>query len=120
MKTGTRLALCSTLPLTAACIGGTGPVPTVPYPVSATAAIERSDVEIPRGLEVRSASYSVTGLPDANTNSTVQVRPLLTIYAVNRSTGEQVLLIYDDLAQRKQPSQIIRLVPASDSGRIGR
>jgi hypothetical protein len=98
------------------------PVTTRPYPVSATAVIERNDLEIPRDLEVRSASYSVTGLPDVSgingsTSSSVQVRPLLTIYAVHRTTGEQLLLIYDDLAQRKQPSRIIRMVPGSDSRR---
>ncbi len=88
-----------------------------PYPVSATAAIEHSDLEVPRDLEVRSASYSVTGLPDVSgingtTSSTVQVRPLLTVYAVHRTTGEHLLLIYEDLSQRKQPSRIIRMVPA--------
>jgi hypothetical protein len=108
------------VPLAAGCIPGIGPVPTIQYPVSAMAAIERNDLEIPRDLEVRSASYSETGLPDRNTNNTVQVRPLLTIYAVSRSTGDQLLLIYEDLAQRKQPSRIIRIVPGSDSARIGR
>jgi len=100
-------------------------VSTGPYPVSATAAIERYELELLPDLEVRSASYSITGLSDVNgfkgsTSSSVQLRPLLTVYAVRRSTGEQLLLVYEDLAQRKQPSQIIRLVPASDSaGRKG-
>jgi hypothetical protein len=124
MNAGARFALCSMLPLIAAC-NRVYPVQTEPYPVSATAAIDRNDVEVPRELEVRSASYSLTGLAnvsgyEGNTGTTVQLRPLLTIYAVNRSTGEQLLLIYDDLAQRKQPSRIIRIRPASDSGRIGR
>ena len=123
MRTAAWLVACSILPLTTACIS-TG-VPTRPYPVSATAAIERNDLEIPRDLEVRSASYSVTGLADVggmngSTSSSVELRPLLTVYAVSRTTGEQLLLIYDDLTQRKQPSRIIRIVPASDSGRIGR
>jgi len=96
------------------------PVMTRPYPVSASAAVERSDLEIPRDLEVRSASYSVTSLANVSgtngsTSSDVQVRPLLTVYAVRRATGEQLLLIYDDLAQRKQPSRIVRLVAGSDS-----
>ena len=66
-----------------------------------------------------------TGLAEVSgfkgsTSSDVQTRPLLSVYAVRRSTGEQLLLVYEDLAQRKQPSQIIRLVPASDSaGRKG-
>ena len=96
------------------------PVATRPYPVSSSAAVERSDLEIPRDLDVRSASYSVTGLADVSgmngsTSSSVQVRPILTVYAVRRGTGEQLLLIYDDLAQRKEPSRIVRLVASSDS-----
>ena len=108
----------SALLIVAAC--NRGPVMTVPFPVSATAAVERSDLEIPPDLEVRSANYSVTGLADVSgtngsTSSNVQVRPILTVYAVRRGTGEQLLLIYDDLAQRKQPSRIVRLVAGSDS-----
>ena len=108
---------CSALLALAAC---NIPVMTRPYPVSASAPVERSDLEIPPDLEVRSASYSMTGLPNVSgtngsTYSDVQVRPLLTVYAVRRATGEQLLLIYDDLSQRKQPSRIVRLVAGSDS-----
>jgi hypothetical protein len=95
---------------------------TLPYPVSATAAIDRFDLVLPPGVEVRSASYSITGLSsvsglNGNTNSAIETRPLLTVYAVQRKTGEQLVLIYDDLKQRKEPSQIIRLVVPSDSSR---
>ena len=98
-------------------------VTTEPYPVSATAAIERYDLAIPADIEVRTASYSVTGLADVSgvrgsTSSVVQVRPLLTVYGVRRSTGEQLVLIYEDPAQRKQPSRIIRLIASRDS--VGR
>jgi hypothetical protein len=117
MVAKTSVAACSALLALAAC---NIPVTTRPYPVSASAAVERSDLEIPRDLEIRSASYSVTGLADVSgmngsTSSSVQVRPLLTVYAVRRTTGEQLLLIYDDLGQRKQPSRIVRLVAGSDS-----
>jgi hypothetical protein len=113
----------TSLPLAAAFIAVSGcarPIATAPYPISPTAAVERNDLEVPADLEIRSASYSVTSLPDVtgvhgNTNSSVQVWPYLTVYAVRRSTGEQLLLIYEDLAQRKQPSQIIRLVQESRS-----
>lgn len=113
------------LPVAAALIATTGchqAVSTAPYPVSPTAAIEHTDLEVPADLEIRSASYSVTSLTDVSgfhgsTNSSVQVRPFLTVYAVRRSTGEQLLLVYEDLAQRKQPSQIIRLVQARDSSK---
>lgn len=122
MKIGTRVTALAMLPLIAAC---TTNVTTRPYAVSATAAIERNDLEIPRDLEVRSATYSITSLADVggidgSTSSSVQMRPLLTVYAVRRTTGEQLLLVYEDLAQRKQPSRIIRIIPASDSGRTGR
>lgn len=110
----------SALLVVAACIRIPAPVTTHPYPVSALTGVERTDLEIPRDLEVRSANYSVTGLPDVTgfngtTFSNVQVRPILTVYAVRRATGEQLLLVYDDLAQRKQPSRIVRLVAGADS-----
>ena len=93
-----------------------------PYPVSATAAIDRYDLVLPPDIEVRSASYSITGLSsvsgiNGNTSSDLQTRPLLTLYGVQRKTGAQLVLIYDDLKQRKEPSQIIRLILPSDSSR---
>ncbi|HXT16482.1 MAG TPA: hypothetical protein VN706_12670 [Gemmatimonadaceae bacterium] len=95
-------------------------IATSPYPVSATAAIERADIDIPRELDVRSVSYSVTTLPQVTgdrigTTSDIQVRPLLTVFGVSRETGEQLVLIYDDPAQRRQPSRIIRLRPTEKS-----
>lgn len=94
------------------------PPNTSPYPVSPTTAIERNDLVVPADLEVRSATYSVTTIPvvDGNngtTSSMTRIRPLITLFATRKGTGEQLILIYEDLAQRKEPSQIIRVVPES-------
>jgi len=38
------------------------------------------------------------------------------VSAVHRQTGEQYLLIYEDLAQRRTPVQVIRFRSVADSG----
>jgi hypothetical protein len=37
--------------------------------------------------------------------------------AVHRTTGEQFLLLYEDVARRKRPVQVIRFLGGSDSAR---
>jgi len=39
------------------------------------------------------------------------------VYAVHKTTGEQFLLLYEDITRRKRPVQIIRFVPGTDAAR---
>jgi hypothetical protein len=91
------------------------PIDTSPHPVSITAPPQRYDVEVPPNLEIKSADYSVAILSDVggnrgSTSSRLEERDLVKIYAVDRTTHEEFLLVYEDVEHRKQPVQIIRLV----------
>ncbi len=104
------------------CLGGAAvlialaacrPVNTVPAPVRPTDPIQEYDLQIPGNLEVRHVDFSATAYADASgtpdhTGATVGGRAFLKVYAVDRTTGESVLLLYENIAERKQPVQIIR------------
>lgn len=92
---------------------GCSPVNTVPEPVSPTAAIQYYDLEVPLDLEIRSVDFDATTFSEVSgsggtTGSEVGGRAFVKVYAVHRRTGEQFLLLYEDIAHRKRPVQIIR------------
>jgi hypothetical protein len=98
------------------------PVNTVPEPVSPTSAIQYYDLEVPADLEIRSVDFSATTFSDvsgwgAATVSTVGGRAFVKVHAVHPTTGEQFLLLYEDVARRKRPVQVIRFLGGSDSAR---
>ncbi|HWZ27674.1 MAG TPA: hypothetical protein VNX15_03880 [Gemmatimonadales bacterium] len=93
------------------------PVNTVPRPVSPTAAIQYYDLEIPSDLEIRSVDFSATTFSEVSgaggyTSSETGGRAFVKVYAVRRTTGEQFLLLYEDIEHRKRPARIIRFVPS--------
>ena len=90
-------------------------VNTVPEPVAPTAAVQHYDLEVPSDLEIKSVDFSATTFSDVSgyhgsTSSSVGGRAFVKVYAVHRKTGEQFLLLYEDIAHRKQPIQVIRFV----------
>ena len=98
------------------------PVNTVPAPVAPTAAIQYHDLEIPADLEIRSVDFSATTFSEVAgsrgiTSSATGGRAFVKVYAVRRATGEQFLLLYEDIEHRKRPVQIIRFVPGVDKAR---
>jgi hypothetical protein len=110
------------LPVLALGVACRPPVNTVPAPVSPAAEVQRYDLEIPPDLEIKSVDFSastftdVSGGPDG-TSSSVGGRAFVKVYAVHRTTGEQLLLLYEDISNRRRPVQIIRFVRGSDSAR---
>jgi hypothetical protein len=95
-------------------------VNTVPAPVTPTAAVQYYDLEIPPDLEIKSVDFSATTFSEVagssgNTYSSVGGRAFVKVYAVHRTTGEQFLLLYEDIQRRKQPVQVIRFVPRTRS-----
>jgi hypothetical protein len=117
----TRVSLF-VLPVLAAGIACVKPVNTVPAPVSPTAAVQRYDLELPPDLEVKSVDFSastftdVSGGPDGSSSS-VGGRAFVKVYAVHRTTGEQFLVLYEDVSNRRRPVQIIRFVRGGDPAR---
>lgn len=98
------------------------PVNTVPEPVAPTAAVQYYDLEVPPELEIKSVDFSATTFSEVSgsqglTQSAVGGRAFVKVYAVHRSTGAQYLLLYEDIANRKRPVQIIRFVPGKDLAR---
>jgi hypothetical protein len=92
------------------------PVNTVPAPVSPTAAIQYYDLEIPPDLEIRAVDFSATTFSAVEgsggyTSSQTGGRAFVKVYAVRRTTGEQFLLLYEDIEHRKRPIRVIRFVP---------
>ena len=98
------------------------PVNTVPAPASPSAAIRYYDLEVPSGLEIKAVDFSATTFSAVSgsggtTTSEVGGRAFVKVYAVRRTTGEQFLLLYEDIEHRKQPVEVIRFVPASAGAR---
>ena len=60
---------------------------------------------------------NVSGPPEGAVGSTISGRAFVKVYAVHRTTGEQFLLLYEDIARRRRPVQIIRFVPGADPAR---
>ena len=98
------------------------PVNTVPAPVSPTAAIQYHELEIPPDLEIKTVDFAATTFSDVSGSggsltSTVGGRAFVKVYAVHRTTGEQFLLLYEDIEHRRRPVQVIRFVPGLDRAR---
>lgn len=89
------------------------PVNTVPAPVSPTAAVQYHELEVPSDLEIKSVDFAATTFSEVSgsanlTATSVGGRAFVKVYAVQRTTGEQFLLLYEDIEHRKQPVQIVR------------
>ena len=79
-------------------------------------------IQIPDGYDVRSVDYdaSLVGIASGNQYSTstdVRGRGVVAVYAVERATGQEVVLVYDDVAARPTPTAILRLERPSRASR---
>jgi len=100
-------------------------VNTLPPVSSPSAPVGELVLEIPAGLEVRSASYSATMFSDVSgtggsfgvTTTSVGGRAFVQVLAVDRATQEQVLLVYENISARAKPIQVIRFRTAGAAGR---
>lgn len=111
----------SSLPVLVAAVA-CAPVNTVPAPVSPTTAIQYRDLEIPPDLEIKSVDFAATTFSDVSGSggtltSAVGGRAFVKVYAVHRTTGEQYLLLYEDIEHRRRPVQVIRFVAGPEKAR---
>jgi hypothetical protein len=89
-------------------------VNTLPAPVAPTDPVGYADLEVPAGLEIRSVDFSAatfsdaSGPPGGGVSSTFGGRAFVKVYAVHRTSGAQYLLLYEDIARRPRPIQVIR------------
>jgi hypothetical protein len=98
---------------------GCAPVNTVPEPLAPTDPVQHYDLEVPAALEIRSVDFDASLFSDVSGGAEVvgtQVggRGFLKVYAVHKETGEQYLLIYENIRERKQPVQVIRFRGVAD------
>jgi hypothetical protein len=110
--------------LVAACTQSIPPTNTVPVPVSATAVSQYYDLEVPPDLEIKSVDFSATTFTEVSgdrksTSSAIGGRAFVKVYAVHRTTGEHFLLLYEDVANRRLPVQVIRFVPGAARAQPG-
>jgi len=101
------------------------PVNTVPPPLTPTDPVQHFDLAIPASLEIRSVEFTATTFADVSgyggsTGSKVGGRAFLQVYAVHRQTGDQYMLLYEDIGRRKQPVQVIRFRAEADSAILNR
>ncbi|HSD32697.1 MAG TPA: hypothetical protein VLB49_12350 [Gemmatimonadales bacterium] len=89
------------------------PVNTVPVPAAPTDPVQYYDLDVPSELDIKAVDFdaalftAVSGTGDA-IGSSVGGRGFLKVYAVHRKTGEQYLLLYENIPERKRPVQVIR------------
>ena len=86
---------------------------TIPDPVLPQDPVQYYDLDLPGSLEVRSVSFDAALVSDVSGSanlvaSQVGGRGFLKVYAVDRQSGQQYLLIYENIRERKRPVQIIR------------
>ena len=97
-----------------------GPTNTVPPPVAPSDPIQHYDLYIPESLQVQSIGFAATTFSEVAgsagvTASEVGGRAFIQVHAIHRDTGDRYLLLYEDIANRKQPVQVIRLQQVSDT-----
>jgi hypothetical protein len=96
---------------------------TIPPLVTPAAEVQRLDLELPPDLEIRTIDFAATtyadvrGNSDTGTWSEVAGRAFIKVWAVHRDSGEHYLLLYEDIAHRRRPVQIIRFVRGSERAR---
>lgn len=98
---------------------GCHPLNTVPRPALPEDPIQEFTLELPPNLEVRQIDFSATEYAtdeQGRYSGETGGRAFIKVFAVDRVTGESVLLLYENVGFRKQPIQVIRFRSAN-SGR---
>lgn len=98
------------------------PVNTIPPPVAPDDPALGLELDIPRWLDVRSIEFDAAFFSEVKgsgnyTETDVGGRGFLTVHGVHRETGEQYLLLYDDVMKRSRPAHIIRFRPVDEISR---
>ena len=107
------IAALSTAALTGCSYRATNTLPSYAGPDDP---IERLSLWIPEDLQVRNVDFDASIYTDAadgsETDQTdVGGRAFIKVHAVHKKTGEEYLLIYENIDQRPRPIQIIRFEP---------
>jgi len=117
MRRWSPLVLTPIIAAASACIRPPFPVPE---PVSPVTSVQYYDLDIPSDLEIKTVDFGATPFTyvngfNGNTSSTTSVETFVKVYAVQRQTGEQFMLVYEDIARHKRPTQVIHFRPVLDA-----
>ena len=119
MRNRVSLFVLALLAMGTACVQ---PVNTVPPAVTPADPVQYYDLELPPDLDIKAVDFSATTFSDVSgtksaTSSSIGGRAFVKVYAVSRTNGDQFLVLYEDVARRKRPVQIIRFVRGTDPTR---
>jgi hypothetical protein len=106
-------------PIVAGLSACTPPFSSVPEPVAPSAPVQYYDLDIPSDLEIKAVDFAATAFLDVSgvngqTSSSTAARGFIKVYAVQRGSGEQFLLLYEDVTRRKRPIQVIHFRSTPD------
>lgn len=79
-------------------------------------------LNIPEDMEVKSIDFSATMYGDqtGGTTQSAKGRAFVKVYAVHRKTGQQYLLLYENIEKRAEPVMIVRFEPQKDAEPVSR
>ena len=113
-----------TLVLLTGCASASGPYSHLGNTLLATAepgrVVPEYRLTVPDGYDIRSVDYdaAIVGVASGeNTSTVIRGRGVATVYATERATGQEVILIYDDIQDRPFPTAILRLDRAAPAPR---
>lgn len=94
-------------------LAGCGTINTLPTVVDPDDPTQEFSLVLPNHFEIQNVDFEASMISDVDgvnghTSSTIGGRAFVKVYAIDRSTDEQCLLIYENIAERKEPIQIIR------------
>lgn len=91
---------------------------TLPRSTSASDPVTSTVLYIPEDFEIRSVDFNATMYGDQTqgTTSSTGGRAFVKVYAAHRRTGEQYLLLYENIEKRPRPIMVVRFEerPASE------
>src|SRR2546425_9593836 len=94
---------------------------TLPPTVTPADPVQHYSLRVPDSLEIKAVDFDASLYPNVSGGGNLGVdtklggRAFVKVYAVHRKTGETYLLVFEDIARRRDPVLVIRF--ESSSGR---
>ena len=95
---------------------------TLPPTVTPADPVQHYSLQIPDSLEIKTVDFdaalypNVSGTGELGVDTKLGGRAFVKVYALHRRTGEAYLVVFEDIARRRDPVLVIRF--ESSSGRV--
>jgi len=91
---------------------------TLPPTVTPADPVQHYSLRIPDSLEIKAVDFDAALYPNVSggefgVDTKLGGRAFVKVYAVHRKTGETYLLVFEDIAQRRDPVLVIRFEGSS-------